>query len=160
MEATGRIMPEVSRAMGVYTAQRLLDRGIELFLDTRVTSMVGGHVKLDDGTEFDTDTIVWTAGVRANPLVQRTDLPLDDKKRVRCTATLQVQDHPDAFCAGDSAAVPDLTPVAVVGPPEACARGLREIIDAGAERVLLNPMFDEAEQMERLVAEVVPLLSS
>ena len=29
-----------------------------------------------------------------------------------------------------------------------------------AELVLLNPMFDEAEQMERLVAEVVPQLSS
>ncbi len=109
VEATGRIMPEVSPRMGVYTAQRLLERGIELFLQTRVTSMVGGHVVLDDGTEFDADTIVWTAGVKANPLVQRTDLPLDDKKRVRCTATLQVEDHPDAFCAGDCAAVPDLT---------------------------------------------------
>ncbi|MGH4026783.1 MAG: NAD(P)/FAD-dependent oxidoreductase [Pseudonocardiaceae bacterium] len=109
VEATGRIMPEVSLTMGVYTAQRLMERGIEVFLETRVTSMVGGHVVLDDGTEFDADTIVWTAGVKANPLVQRTDLPLDDRKRVRCTATLQVLDCPDAFSAGDCAAVPDLT---------------------------------------------------
>lgn len=109
VEATGRIMPEVSPTMGVYTAQRLMERGIELFLKTRVTSMVGGRVTLDDGTEFDADTIVWTAGVKANPLVQRTDLPLDDKKRVHCTATLQVVDRPEAFSAGDCAAVPDLT---------------------------------------------------
>ena len=109
VEATGRIMPEVSLTMGVYTVQRLMERGIEVFLETRVTSMVGGHVVLDDGTEFDADTIVWTAGVKANPLVQRTDLPLDDKKRVRCTATLQVLDCADAFSAGDCAAVPDLT---------------------------------------------------
>lgn len=108
VEATGRIMPEVSPELGVYTAERLLDRGIELFLQTRVSSMVGGHVVLDDGTEFDADTIVWTAGVKANPLVQRTDLPLDAKKRVRCAATLQVVDCPDAFSAGDCAAVPDL----------------------------------------------------
>ena len=119
VEASNRIMPEVSPTMGVYTAQRLIERGIELFLDTRVTSMVGGHVVLDDGTEFDADTIVWTAGVKANPVLQRTDLPLDEKKRVRATATLQVVDCPDAFSAGDCAAVPDLTsddPNATTGP--------------------------------------------
>ena len=39
-------------------------------------------------------------------------------------------------------------------------RGLREVAEAaGAELILLNPVFDEAEQMERLVAEVMPKLS-
>ena len=52
-----------------------------------------------------------------------------------------------------------LEPVAVYGPPDACVRGLREVAEAGAELILLNPVFDEAEQMERLVAEVVPKLS-
>ncbi len=109
VEATGRIMPEVSPRMGRYTAKRLIERGIEIFLNTRVTTMENGHVVLDDGTEFDADTIVWTAGVKANPVLQQTDLPLDDRKRLRCTATLQVEDCPDAFSAGDCAAVPDLT---------------------------------------------------
>ncbi len=49
--------------------------------------------------------------------------------------------------------------VAVSGPPEACVNGLREVAEAGAEMILLNPLFDEAEQMERLAAEVVPQLS-
>jgi alkanesulfonate monooxygenase SsuD/methylene tetrahydromethanopterin reductase-like flavin-dependent oxidoreductase (luciferase family) len=53
----------------------------------------------------------------------------------------------------------DLTPVSVWGPPEACARGLREVADAGAGLILLNPLFDEADQMERLAAEVVPRLA-
>ncbi len=53
----------------------------------------------------------------------------------------------------------DLTPVAVVGPPDACGRGLREVADAGAELILLNPLFDDAEQMERLAADVMPQLS-
>ena len=47
----------------------------------------------------------------------------------------------------------------VYGPPDACVRGLREVAEAGAELILLNPVFDEAEQMERLAAEVVPKLS-
>ncbi|MEV4177346.1 LLM class flavin-dependent oxidoreductase [Nonomuraea sp. NPDC049709] len=48
--------------------------------------------------------------------------------------------------------------VAVTGPPEACVRGLREVIDAGAGLVLLDPMFDEPEQLERLATEVLPEL--
>jgi alkanesulfonate monooxygenase SsuD/methylene tetrahydromethanopterin reductase-like flavin-dependent oxidoreductase (luciferase family) len=48
-----------------------------------------------------------------------------------------------------------LEPVAVTGPPAACASGLREVADAGAEMVLLNTVFDQAEQMERLAAEVI-----
>jgi hypothetical protein len=34
------------------------------------------------------------------------------------------------------------------------------VADAGAELILLNPLFDDAEQVERLAAEVVPQLSS
>ncbi|TDD93016.1 LLM class flavin-dependent oxidoreductase [Actinomadura rubrisoli] len=52
----------------------------------------------------------------------------------------------------------DLTPVGVYGPPDACAEGLREVVDAGAELVLLTPLFDDAEQLERLATEVVPRL--
>jgi probable F420-dependent oxidoreductase len=48
--------------------------------------------------------------------------------------------------------------VAVSGPPEAVVRGLREVAEAGAELILLNPLFDDAEQMERLAAEVLPHL--
>ena len=54
--------------------------------------------------------------------------------------------------------LPDLTPVAVLGAPDTCVAGLREVADAGAELILLNPLFDEREQMERLAAEVVPHL--
>jgi len=33
------------------------------------------------------------------------------------------------------------------------------VAGAGAELILLTPVFDEAQQMERLMAEVVPKLS-
>ena len=42
------------------------------------------------------------------------------------------------------------------------ARGLKEVIDAGAETLLLNPLGldvgENREQMERLAAEVIPQL--
>jgi alkanesulfonate monooxygenase SsuD/methylene tetrahydromethanopterin reductase-like flavin-dependent oxidoreductase (luciferase family) len=53
----------------------------------------------------------------------------------------------------------DMTPVSVFGPPDACVRGLRDVAAAGAELILVNPLFDDEEQMERLAGEVIPQLS-
>jgi len=44
------------------------------------------------------------------------------------------------------------------GPPKDCADGIRSVADAGAELILLNPMVDDAEQLERLAGEVIPAL--
>jgi alkanesulfonate monooxygenase SsuD/methylene tetrahydromethanopterin reductase-like flavin-dependent oxidoreductase (luciferase family) len=49
--------------------------------------------------------------------------------------------------------------VAVAGPPDECAEELRAVAAAGAGLILLNPVFDEGEQMHRLATEVVPQLA-
>lgn len=46
--------------------------------------------------------------------------------------------------------------VAVWGSSERIAREIRRLKDAGVDHVLLNPVFDEEEQMERLAAEILP----
>jgi probable F420-dependent oxidoreductase len=45
------------------------------------------------------------------------------------------------------------------GPPSTCAEGIRAVADAGAELILFNPLLDDAEQLERLAAEVIPALT-
>ena len=114
VEASGRILPEVGEDLGRYTVDVLRKRRIDVRLNTRLESCVGGHIVLSDGEEFDAETLVWTAGVKANPMLARTDLSLDEKGRVRCLADLRVEGLEGAWAAGDCAAVPDLT-----GPPGA-----------------------------------------
>ncbi len=109
VEAAGRILPEVRETLGVWTAEQLESRGIEVYLSTAAKSFENGHVVLSDGTEFDTDTIIWTAGVKSNPVVAESDLPTDKRGRLQATASLQVAGHPDVWTAGDVAAVPDLS---------------------------------------------------
>jgi probable F420-dependent oxidoreductase len=46
----------------------------------------------------------------------------------------------------------------VVGPPEACVEGLRAVAHAGAELILFNTLVDDAGQLERLAADVIPAL--
>ncbi len=114
VEATRRILPEVGERMANYTVEQLRRRGIDVRLETLLESCVDGVVKLSDGETFTTDTIVWTAGVKASPMLERTDFPRDSKGRVTCLPTLQVVNQdggvvPGGWSAGDCAAVPDLT---------------------------------------------------
>ncbi|MBM7785704.1 NADH dehydrogenase [Tenggerimyces flavus] len=118
VEASNRILPEVGEDLGRYTVDRLREAHIDVKLETRLESCVDGHVVLSDGTTFDSDTIVWTAGVKANPVLAKTDLPLDEKGRVRTRTDLRIEGLDDAWAAGDAAAVPDVTgaPGALTSP--------------------------------------------
>ncbi|MER7166501.1 NAD(P)/FAD-dependent oxidoreductase [Micromonospora sp. NPDC000207] len=113
VEATQRVLPEVDRDMGAYTVQQLLKRNMDIRLDTRLESCVDGQVVLSDGDSFRSDTIVWTAGVKPSPMLDATDFPRDERRRVTCLPTLQIVDGDTAvegaWSAGDCAAVPDLT---------------------------------------------------
>ena len=59
--------------------------------------------------------------------------------------------------------MPGIEEVPVFGTPQDVVRGLREVQDAGAEMILLNPLgasvAEDREQMERLAGEVVPQLN-
>ncbi|KQY42939.1 NAD(P)/FAD-dependent oxidoreductase [Cellulomonas sp. Root137] len=130
VEGSPRILPEVSEELGGYTLEQLRKRDIEIHLSTFLNSCVDGHVVLSNTMEFDAETIVWTAGVKANPVLQNSDLPLDKLGRVTCNAFLQVVDAegtpvPDAYAAGDCAAVPDLYNPGQFCPPNA-QHALRE----------------------------------
>jgi NADH dehydrogenase len=113
IEAMGRIMPEVSLKTSLWVIKDLAERGAQIHLDTQLSSAAGGVIELSTGEKFESDTIVWTAGVMANPMIRNTDLPIEERGRLRARADLRIINDdgpiPDAWTAGDVAAVPDLT---------------------------------------------------
>jgi NADH dehydrogenase len=113
IEAMGRIMPEVSLETSQWVIKSLAQRGAQIHLDTQLSSAVDGRIELSTGESFEADTIVWTAGVMANPMIRNTDLPIEERGRLRAAANLRIvgDDGPiaDAWTAGDVAAVPDLS---------------------------------------------------
>jgi NADH dehydrogenase len=120
IEAMGRIMPEVSLPTSHWVIKNLAERGAEIHLETQLTSAVDGHVELSTGESYDSDVIIWTAGVMATPeIVRHTDLPIEERGRVRARADLRVGTDDeivaDAWACGDVAAVPDLTGAGVGG---------------------------------------------
>lgn len=120
IEAMGRIMPEVSLPTSHWVIKNLAERGAQIHLETQLSSAVDGHIELSTGESFDSDLIVWTAGVMANPqIVRHTDLPIEERGRLRVRADLRVGTDDeviaDAWGCGDVAAVPDLTGMGVGG---------------------------------------------
>ncbi len=119
VEALGSIMPEVTEEQGKGVIAHLRSRGIEVLLNTSLSSAVDGKLELmnmPDKTpadSFETDTLVWTAGVQANPLAKASGFPVDERGRIKAGADLRItgDDGPldNAWTAGDVSAVPDLS---------------------------------------------------
>ncbi|WP_434591678.1 NAD(P)/FAD-dependent oxidoreductase [Streptomyces sp. A5-4] len=109
VEASGRILPEVGEEMGQYAIRELRRRNIDVRLETRLDSCADRVAVLDDGSRFPNRTLVWTAGVKPHPVLAASDLPLNERGRLACTAELRIDGAEHAWAAGDAAAVPDLT---------------------------------------------------
>ena len=112
IEAMGRILPEVGEELGRYALDQLRERGVEVKLETFMNSCENGVVKTSDGDEFASELIVWTAGIKPNPVLAQSDLPLNQTGRLDCLADLRVKDEngpiEGVFAAGDCTTVPDL----------------------------------------------------
>src|SRR5919106_1106041 len=115
IEAADRILPEIGPSLSAYAAERLRRRGVEVLLSTTLQSAEGGRLALSDGQAFEADTLVWTAGVRANPVVDRLGLPLRDD-RLDVDEYLRVRGVDGAWAGGDCAAVPDRTTGGICPP--------------------------------------------
>ena len=112
IEAMDFIMPEVSRKTSGWVIRNLEQRAATVHLNTQLASAVDGKIEMSNGETFESDLIVWTAGVMANPVMRNTDLPIEERGRLRVQADLRVINDDgvvhDAWGAGDVCAVPDL----------------------------------------------------
>ena len=119
IEAAPRIMPEVPADRAEKVVAELRARGIEILLNTSLSDATDGNLQLinmadkSPAGEIKTDTLIWTAGVAASPMLKNTDFPIDERGRVRVSADLRVTGDDGvvegAWAAGDNAAVPDLS---------------------------------------------------
>jgi NADH dehydrogenase len=103
------LLPEISEDLGHYCEQNIGKRGVEIILNTRVTSMTAGKVTLGDGQVIETHTVVSTVGNAPHPILvelcKKNNIPTD-KARIITDSTLRVQGFENLWAAGDCAAVP------------------------------------------------------
>lgn len=83
----------------------LRDRGVQVESGVKVSEVSSHALTLEDGRHIEAATVVWSAGVRANPLAET--LPATGSHgRVIVKPTLQVERHPEVFVVGDMAEIP------------------------------------------------------
>lgn len=104
-----------------YTRRVLERRGVEVRLGTAVERVEAGAVVLKGGERIDTQTLIWAAGIRANPVADLLGAEQSKGGRVVVEPDLTLPGHPDVFVIGDLAAaldeegrvLPQLAPVAI-----------------------------------------------
>lgn len=89
------------------TLRLLQKKNVEVTFHSRVTNFNGRKISLGDGTEIDTNTLIWTAGVQAAEVVESLDAARAGSGRVRTEATLQLPNHPEVYVIGDAAYLED-----------------------------------------------------
>ncbi len=117
LEAMPRLLNMMPDKLGEYTRRRLAEMGVEVRLNAAVSEVSGQAVKLKDGTVIPTETVVWTAGVRAEPIAESAGLVTARNGQVVVTSTLQAQDHPEVYVIGDQSRRDERgTPLPMVAP--------------------------------------------
>ena len=150
VDAAPKILPEIPRRLGEYAAHELAARGVEIHVGTTLESVSAEEAVLGDGTRIPTHTLVWTAGVRANPLLRKLGLPLDDRGRVEVDEFLRVLDRPHVWALGDCARVPN-TRASQPDPPT-CQHALRQ-----ARRLAKNLQGELEPYGYRMLGQVATL---
>lgn len=77
--------------------------GVEWRLNSEIEAIDASGVTLKNGERIAASTVVWTAGVEANPLSQQIEGERDNQGRLIVTETLQVPAHPEIYATGDMA---------------------------------------------------------
>jgi len=151
VDAAPKILPEIPTRLGDYAAQQLAKRGIEIRVGTTLESVEAHAAHLSNGERFLTHTVVWTAGVKANPALERFGLPLDERGRVKVDGTLHVEGLEHVWALGDCAAVPNLATPEAVDPPTS-QHALRQ-----ARRLAKNLKGEPQQYRYRMLGQVATL---
>jgi NADH dehydrogenase len=151
VDAAPKILPEIPSRLGEYAARKLARRGVEIHVSTTLESLEAGAAHLSNGERILTRTLVWTAGVKANPVLSSFGLPLDERGRVRVDETLRVEGHEHVWALGDGAAVPNAATPGAVDPPTS-QHALRQ-----ARRLAKNLAGDRRPYRYRMLGQVATL---
>ncbi|MCC7187926.1 MAG: NAD(P)/FAD-dependent oxidoreductase [Anaerolineales bacterium] len=121
LEAGNALIASYPDELRKATLRLLQKKNVEVKFNARLTDFNGQKISLADGTDIETNTLIWTAGVQAAEVVESLEAARAGSGRVRTEATLQLPKHPEVYVVGDAAylengngqALPMLSTVAI-----------------------------------------------
>lgn len=109
VEMLPNLLGPFSDASQAHARQALEERGVEVRTGAQVARVRANRVTLADGEELAAHTLVWAAGVKANPIGAALGLRTGRAGRIEVGPDLAVADRPGVWAIGDVAAIVDPT---------------------------------------------------
>jgi NADH dehydrogenase len=103
-----RILPEVTEELAEFALQKIRKNGVEVLLNTRVIDVTSYSVRLDNGIDISTQTIIWAGGGKPQSLLSALSCEHDKSGRIVTNNFLEVLGYTDSIMAlGDCACITD-----------------------------------------------------
>ena len=103
LEATSNLLGAYPAELRKSTLKLLQGKNVQVCLNTKMVDFNGQRITLGDGSQIETQTVIWTAGIKATEVVEELDVEKASGGRVRILPTLQLPGHPEVFVIGDTA---------------------------------------------------------
>ncbi len=114
IEMGDKVVPGMGQEIRAIVEEALLESHVDVHTLTRVVRVGEKSISIEHGGEFaeiETATVVWTGGVRVNPLIENLKIEKTNRGLILVQPTLQLMSHDNVFALGDIAYYQDATPI-------------------------------------------------
>lgn len=101
VEAMSTILNMLDRGQADKAERYMTKHGIELLKDSPIVEVTPNNIKLKNGTEIPTNTLIWTCGIQANQEAAEYGLEKGRAGRLLSNEYMQAVGHEDVFVVGD-----------------------------------------------------------
>jgi NADH dehydrogenase len=105
LEAAAELVAGMPGPVRTYTREKLRKMGVDVRLGAKVREVTPDAIHVSGQADIPTRTVVWTAGVRGEPIAGLSGISTGRDGRVPVGETLQVPGHPEIYVIGDLAAI-------------------------------------------------------
>ena len=112
IEMGDRVVPGMGDEIRGFVEDALLQSHVEVHTLTRVVRVSPNSVTIEHNgqqTEIETAAVVWTGGVRVNPIIERLSIEKNTRGLIMVEPTLQTRSYENVFALGDIAFYPSAT---------------------------------------------------
>jgi NADH:ubiquinone reductase (non-electrogenic) len=138
LEMGAHVIPGMDAELRGLVEEALREARVEVHTQTRVVRVASDGVTFEHGgaqEEVKCAGVVWTAGVRVNPVIESLDVEKTERGLILVEPTLQVRGHKNVLALGDIAFYKDATPTlagtAQLAQQQAslCASNIKALLD-------------------------------
>ncbi len=103
IEALPSILPILEEPLRAKAEKYLAKKGCKVMLGQAIVGAEPGKVLLKSGEIVETDTFIWTCGVKGSSFAGSLALPMGKRNRIECDDGMRSTKYPNVYVVGDNA---------------------------------------------------------